>query len=77
MAKQVIVYHQPNCSACKAAMQFLAQKGINYVSKDIAVDEQARNELVALGSQATPTIKVDNEILIGFNIRKLSAALGI
>ncbi len=77
MAKHVVVYHQPNCGACKAVMQFLAQKGISYVSKDVATDEQARNELIAMGSQSTPTIKVDSEILIGFNVRKLSAALGI
>jgi len=77
VAKTVTVYHQPNCSACKTAMQFLSQRGVSYVAKDISTDEQARNELVALGSQATPTITIDGEVLIGFNPRKLSAALGI
>lgn len=77
MAKEVIVYTQPNCSACKTAMQFLSQNGISYVAKDISTDEQARSELVALGSQATPTIKVGSEVLIGFNPRKLAAALEI
>ena len=58
-------------------MEFLSQKGIAYTEKNIASDVEARNELVALGSRATPTITVDNEVIIGFDRAKLSALLGI
>jgi glutaredoxin 3 len=48
-----------------------------FTEKDISKDMEARKELVALGSRATPTIKVDDEVIIGFDRAKLSTLLGI
>lgn len=58
-------------------MEFLSQKGVAFTSKDISTDMEARKELVGLGSRATPTIKIDDEVIIGFDRGKLSALLGI
>ena len=58
-------------------MEFLSQKGVAFTSKDISTDTEARKELVGLGSRATPTIKIDDEVIIGFDRGKLSALLGI
>ncbi len=58
-------------------MEFLSQKGIPYTAKDISSDMEARKELIDLGSRATPTIKVDNEVIIGFDRSRLSSLLGI
>ena len=58
-------------------MEFLSQKGVAYDAKDISTDMEARKELSSLGSRATPTIKVDDEVIIGFDRGKLSALLGI
>lgn len=58
-------------------MEFLSQKGVAYTAKDISTDMEGRKELVSLGSRATPTIKVDNEVIVGFDRGKLSTLLGI
>jgi glutaredoxin len=58
-------------------MQFLSQKGVQFVAKDVSADPEARRELIALGSRSTPTIKVGDEVLIGFNPAKLQALLGV
>lgn len=58
-------------------MEFLSQKGIPFIEKNIASDAEARKELIALGSRATPTIKVDDEVIIGFDRGRLAALLGI
>jgi hypothetical protein len=58
-------------------MEFLSQKGVPFVSKDVSVDPDARAELIALGSRSTPTIKVGDDVLIGFNPTKLSQLLGL
>ena len=58
-------------------MEFLSQKGVAFVAKDVSVDIEARQELIALGSRATPTIKVGDEVMIGFNPGKLAQLLGI
>ena len=57
-------------------MEFLSQRGIPFVAKDVSTDLGARAELIALGSRSTPTIKVGGEVLIGFNPAKLLALLG-
>ena len=58
-------------------MEFLSQKGVAFTAKDIMADMEARKELLSLGSRATPTIKVDDEVIIGFDRSRLSALLGI
>jgi glutaredoxin len=57
-------------------MEFLSQRGIAFVARDVAADMEARAELIALGSRSTPTIKVGDEVLIGFSPAKLLALLG-
>ena len=58
-------------------MEFLSQKGVPFVAKDVSTDLDARQELITLGSRATPTITVDGQVLIGFDPKKLAALLGI
>ncbi len=58
-------------------MEFLSQKGVAFTAKDISTDMDARKELIGLGSRATPTIKVDDEVIIGFDRARLSTLLGI
>ena len=58
-------------------MEFLSQKGVAFTAKDISTDMEARKELISLGSRATPTIKVDGEVIIGFDRGRLSSLLGI
>jgi len=57
-------------------MEFLSQRGIAFVARDVATNMEARAELIALGSRSTPTIKVGDEVLIGFSPAKLLALLG-
>ena len=47
-------------------MEFLSQKGIDYTERDISQDPSAVDELVAMNSTSTPTIKVDDQVMIGF-----------
>jgi glutaredoxin 3 len=56
-------------------MDFLKQKGVSFISKDIANDQQAFDEMVQLGAQGTPTIVVDGEAVVGFNQRRLEALI--
>ena len=76
MPPSVIVYHQNGCCPCHSAMEFLKQKGVPFVAKNVSEDAEAQEELLALGSRSTPTIKIGDEILIGFSPAKITKALG-
>jgi glutaredoxin-like YruB-family protein len=77
MDKQIIVYTQPNCFYCKKLKEFLGQKGIQYSEKDVAQDQKAYEELAATGHMSTPLTKIDGEIVVGFDRKKLETLLGL
>lgn len=56
--------------------EFLSQKGIPYVERDVSKDEQALGELEALGLMTTPVTNIDGEVVVGFDRKKLEALLG-
>ncbi|GGH14639.1 glutaredoxin family protein [Silvibacterium dinghuense] len=74
--KRVVLYSQPGCPPCFAAKQFLKSRGVPFEYKDVQADPEALRELVALNSRSTPTIVVEEEVMIGFDPDRLSILLG-
>lgn len=76
MAKKVELYTQPGCQPCKTAAQFLEDRGVPFVKYDVSQDQEALGRLLDdLGSRQTPTIVVDDQVLIGFDPDKLGQLL--
>jgi glutaredoxin len=61
---------------CKKAEEFLRAKGVEFITRNIAEDEEAFAELERLGVMATPaTVIGGEEIVIGFDRKKLEQLL--
>jgi len=60
---------------CGKVKEFLSQKGIAYVERDVTKDEKALDELGALGVMTTPVTVIDGQIVIGFDKPKLEQQL--
>ena len=57
-------------------MDYLSEKGIDFEIKDVSVDRQAIMELVRkYNSNSTPTIVVDDQVMIGFDPKRLDQML--
>ncbi len=56
--------------------EFLSRKGITYVERDISRDERALAELSKIGYMTTPVTKIDGEVVVGFDQKRLEALLG-
>ena len=56
--------------------EFLSRNGIAYVERDISRDEQALDELSKLGYMTTPVTKIDDEVVVWFDEKRLGALLG-
>ena len=55
---------------------FLAERGVNFIVKDVSADQAAVFELVRkYNSRSTPTVVIGDEVLIGFDPEQLTAAL--
>lgn len=56
--------------------EFLHQKNVEFAEKDISVDPQALDDLMAMGYSATPVTVIDGEAVVGFNRARLEQLLG-
>lgn len=74
----VIVYSTNWCAFCNTEKQWLDSLGVKYESKNIEEDEKAKEELLGkLGGQfqGVPTTSIGDEVIVGFDRPKLTAAL--
>ena len=77
MPKNVVVYTAPGCRVCHAEIEFLSQRNIDFIEKNIRTDLDAMQEMVEINSQSTPTTVIDGEVIIGFDRQKISEMLGL
>jgi len=60
------------------AKTYFNEHNIAYIEKDVAVDEQARDEMIAKTNQmGVPVILINDQVVIGFDRGKLASLLGI
>ncbi len=75
MPAKVTLYSQSGCAPCFAARMFLQSRNVPFEYKDVQADPQAFRELMDLGSRSTPTLRVGEETMIGFDPARLEAML--
>jgi len=56
-------------------MEYLSQKGIPFIEKNIARDPSAVQELMSMGMRSLPVIVIGDKRLSGFNPKAIDAAL--
>ena len=77
MAKTTI-YTTSSCVYCKIAKAFFKEHNVVYEEKDVASDEQAREEMINKSGQlGVPVIDIVGQIVVGFDKEELSKLLGI
>lgn len=76
--KNVVIYSTPTCTYCKAAKEFFAANGVEYVEHDVAADEAMRAELVEKsGQMGVPVITIGEEVIVGFDEDRIKEVLGM
>lgn len=72
---KVIVYTQPGWQACSEEKAWLSQHHVQFEERNIRDNISYVDEVVALGSESTPTTIIEDEsgqhIIVGFRIRTL------
>lgn len=58
---------------CKRTRKFLSQKRIGFEERDVSKDEAALEQLQERGLKTTPVTVVDDEVVVGFDPKKLAA----
>lgn len=76
--KKVIIYSTPSCHFCHEAKDFFKENGIEFTDYNVASDMDKRKEMMDLtGQMGVPVIKIDDQVVLGFNLPKLRELLGV
>lgn len=72
---KVVVYSSNACAFCVSAKEYLEEKGVDYIEKNIQTDFQARKELMQMGHMGVPVIVIDGQEIVGFDKAKIDTLL--
>lgn len=77
MAKTVTIYSTPTCHFCQMSKEYFEQHGIEYTDYNVAEDQAKRAEMIEKsGQMGVPVIFIDDEMIVGFDKRRLDALFG-
>ncbi len=78
MSKTVTIYSTPVCHFCHAAKEFFTEHGVSYTEHDVASDVEKRKEMVDMtGQMGVPVIRIEDDVIIGYEEPKLQELLGL
>ena len=78
MAARVTIYTTPTCGHCAAAKRYLKEHRVPFREVDVSRDPASAAEMKRKsGQQAVPVIDVNGRIIVGFDKRRVNAALGL
>lgn len=76
MSKTVTIYSTPVCHFCQAAKEYFKDNNIDYTEHDVASDEAKRTEMIEMtGQMGVPVIRIDDDVVIGFDESKVAELL--
>jgi glutaredoxin len=62
---------------CNRTKEFLSRHGIAFEERDVSKDDTALEELQKRGLMTTPVTLIDEEVVVGFDEKRLSVLLGV
>jgi len=73
--KTITMYSSNGCPRCEKAKKFLGEKGYKFVERDIQFDKNAQQELRDMYVSGFPSFIIGNEIIEGFDTKRIEAAM--
>ena len=78
MEKTATIYTTPTCHFCQMTKEFFKENGVTYTEHNVASDVGLRQEMIEKsGQMGVPVIMVGEDIVVGFDKKRLSELLGI
>lgn len=77
MSKNVTVFSSNTCGYCTMVKDYLNEKNVAFVERNVSSDVEARKELMSKGFMGVPIIYVEDEVIQGFDKAKLDELLGL
>ncbi len=80
--KKVSMYTLSTCPWCRKTKQFFRDRGLpfdftDYDLADPATQERIMQEMEASGANGFPYVKIDGEVVVGWNPQRYAELLGL
>ena len=76
-SRKIIVFTQPDSLPCEAVKMFLKSRRAKFEERCVTYDNDALQELAEkYNSRSTPTVVIDDEVVVGFDPELLDQLLG-
>lgn len=73
---EVVIYTTPTCPYCRQAKEYLRQKGIPFVEKDVTSNPAHAQEMIQVsGQRGVPVLIINGQVIVGFNRPLIEQAL--
>jgi glutaredoxin len=72
---EVVVYSGPGCAPCEQVKRFLTERGVSYDVRNVRDNRDYLMELRDLGYLSVPVTVIRGQVIKGFDLEKLEAAL--
>jgi glutaredoxin 3 len=74
--KKITIYSTPTCVFCPAVKKFLNDQNLTYEEIDVSKDPEALEEMKQkTGQMGVPVTVIGEEVVIGYDKKKLQKAL--
>ena len=78
MEKTVTIYSTPVCHFCHAAKEYFNENNVAFTEFDVASDQAKRQEMIEMtGQMGVPVIRIDNDVIVGFDEDKIKELLSV
>ena len=73
---EVVIYTTPTCPYCRQAKEYLRQKGMPFVEKDVTSNPAYVQEMIQVsGQRGVPVLIINGQVIVGFNRPLIEQAL--
>jgi glutaredoxin 3 len=78
MDKTVTIYSTPTCHFCHSAKAFFDENNVKYEDFNVMEDLNKRKEMIDMtGQMGVPVIRIENDVIVGFDESKIKELLGL
>jgi len=75
---RICIFTVPHCIYCDNLKRFLREQKVRFEEINVSRDKEAKKVMIEQsGQKVVPILKIDDNIVIGFNRKKICKLLGI
>ena len=74
----ITIYSTPTCVYCRTLKEYLRRNKIAFQEIDVTKDEKELEKMIKIsGQMGVPVVEIDDQVVVGFDKKRISELLGI